>query len=40
MLYEGGIRYVGTPAEIQQAEDKVVRGFIEGRPELAQEAVA
>lgn len=40
MLYEGGIRYVGTPAEIQQAEDKVVRGFIEGRPELAQEAAA
>jgi phospholipid/cholesterol/gamma-HCH transport system ATP-binding protein len=40
MLYEGGIRYVGTPAEIQQAEDTVVRGFIEGRPELAQEAVA
>ena len=40
MLYEGGIRYVGTPAEIQQAEDRVVRGFIEGRPELAQEAAA
>jgi phospholipid/cholesterol/gamma-HCH transport system ATP-binding protein len=40
MLYEGGIRFVGTPAEIQQAEDPVVRGFIEGRPELAQEAVA
>jgi phospholipid/cholesterol/gamma-HCH transport system ATP-binding protein len=40
MLYEGGIRYVGTPAEIQQAEDTVVRGFIEGRPELAQEAAA
>lgn len=39
MLYEGGIRFVGTPAEIQQAEDPVVRGFIEGRPELAQEAV-
>ena len=40
MLYDGGIRFVGTPAEIQQAEDRVVRGFIEGRPELAQEAVA
>jgi phospholipid/cholesterol/gamma-HCH transport system ATP-binding protein len=40
MLYEGGIRFVGTPAEIQQVEDRVVRGFIEGRPELAQEAVA
>jgi phospholipid/cholesterol/gamma-HCH transport system ATP-binding protein len=40
MLYDGGIRFVGSPAEIQQVEDRVVRGFIEGRPELAQEAVA
>jgi phospholipid/cholesterol/gamma-HCH transport system ATP-binding protein len=40
MLYEGNIRYVGTPAEMQQAADGVVRGFIEGRPELVQEAVA
>jgi phospholipid/cholesterol/gamma-HCH transport system ATP-binding protein len=40
MLHDGGIRFVGTPAEIQQVEDPVVRGFIEGRPELAQEAVA
>ena len=40
MLYDGGIRFVGTPTEIQQAEDRVVRGFIEGRPDLAQEAVA
>jgi phospholipid/cholesterol/gamma-HCH transport system ATP-binding protein len=39
MLYDGGIRFVGTPAEIQQVEDPVVRGFIEGRPELAQEVV-
>jgi phospholipid/cholesterol/gamma-HCH transport system ATP-binding protein len=38
MLYEGDIRYVGTPAEIQNVEDPVVRGFIEGIPELAQEA--
>jgi phospholipid/cholesterol/gamma-HCH transport system ATP-binding protein len=38
MLDQGRIRFVGTPAEIQQAEDPVVRGFIEGRPELAQEA--
>jgi phospholipid/cholesterol/gamma-HCH transport system ATP-binding protein len=37
MLYEGGIRWVGTPARLQQVEDPVVRGFIEGRPELAQE---
>jgi phospholipid/cholesterol/gamma-HCH transport system ATP-binding protein len=38
MLYEGGIRFTGTPAEIQQAEDPVVRGFIEGRPDLMEEA--
>jgi phospholipid/cholesterol/gamma-HCH transport system ATP-binding protein len=38
MLYEGNIRFVGTPAEIQNVEDPVVRGFIEGIPELAQEA--
>jgi phospholipid/cholesterol/gamma-HCH transport system ATP-binding protein len=39
MLYDGSIRYVGSPAEIQRVEDPVVRGFIEGRPDLAQEAV-
>lgn len=38
LLYDGGIRFVGTPTEIQQVEDRVVRAFIEGRPELAQEA--
>lgn len=38
MLYEGDIRFVGTPDEIQKVEDPVVRGFIEGIPELAQEA--
>lgn len=37
MLDQGRIRFVGTPSEIQQAQDPVVRGFIEGRPELAQE---
>jgi phospholipid/cholesterol/gamma-HCH transport system ATP-binding protein len=40
MLYEGRIRYVGTPAEIQQVDDPVVRGFIEGIPDLVQEAKA
>ena len=40
MLYEGRIRYVGTAAEIQVAEDPVVRAFVEGRPELAQGAAA
>jgi phospholipid/cholesterol/gamma-HCH transport system ATP-binding protein len=38
MLFDGGIRWVGTPAAIQRAEDPVVRGFIEGKPELMQEA--
>ena len=40
MLYEGKIRYIGTPAAIQEAEDPIVRSFIEGRPELAQEVAA
>jgi len=38
MLHAGRIRFAGTPAEIQQTDDPVVRGFIEGRPDLAQEA--
>lgn len=40
MLYQGRIRFVGTPDEIKQTTDRVVRAFIEGRPELAQEAAA
>ena len=40
MLHEGRIRQVGTPDEIRATEDPVVRGFIEGRPELAGEAAA
>jgi len=40
MLYQGGIRFIGTPEEIQRSEDPVVHGFIEGLPELAQEAAA
>jgi phospholipid/cholesterol/gamma-HCH transport system ATP-binding protein len=39
MLYQGRIRFVGTPEEIQLANDPIVRGFIEGRPELMQESV-
>ena len=34
MLYDGVIRFEGTPEEVQSADDPVVRGFIEGRPEL------
>ena len=40
MLYQGRIRYIGTPTELQGVEDPIVRGFIEGRPELMQEASA
>jgi phospholipid/cholesterol/gamma-HCH transport system ATP-binding protein len=40
MLYQGQIRFVGTPAETQEASDPIVRAFVEGRPELAQEVVA
>jgi phospholipid/cholesterol/gamma-HCH transport system ATP-binding protein len=38
MLYEGVIRFMGTPEEIQACDDPVVRGFIEGKPELLEEA--
>jgi phospholipid/cholesterol/gamma-HCH transport system ATP-binding protein len=40
MLFDGRIRFVGTPAEIQAVDDPVVRAFIEGRPELVQESAA
>jgi phospholipid/cholesterol/gamma-HCH transport system ATP-binding protein len=39
MLHGGQIRFVGTPDEIRAADDPIVRGFIEGRPELMQEPV-
>jgi phospholipid/cholesterol/gamma-HCH transport system ATP-binding protein len=38
MLYRGEIRFIGTADEIQRVEDRVVKGFVEGRPDLAQEA--
>lgn len=38
MLYEGVIRFMGTPEEIQACDDPVVRGFIEGKPELLEGA--
>lgn len=40
MLHAGRIRFVGTPDAIRQTDDPIVRGFIEGRPELMQESVA
>jgi len=38
MLFEGRVRFVGTPDEIRECDDPVVRGFIEGRPELLEKA--
>ena len=38
MLYDGKIRLEGTPDEIRASEDPVVKGFIEGRPELLEAA--
>jgi phospholipid/cholesterol/gamma-HCH transport system ATP-binding protein len=38
MLYQGVIRFMGTPEEIQGCTDPVVRGFIEGKPELLEGA--
>ena len=34
MLHEGCIRMIGTPDEIRASDDPIVRGFVEGRPEL------
>ena len=39
MLYDGRIRYEGTPEEMRNAEDPVVKGFIEGRPDLMESVV-
>jgi phospholipid/cholesterol/gamma-HCH transport system ATP-binding protein len=36
MLYDGRIRFVGTPDAIRSAPDPIVRAFVEGRPELMQ----
>ena len=38
MLYDGQIRFEGTPDEVRNATDPVVRGFIEGRPEFLESA--
>ena len=38
MLYDGVIRFMGTPEEIQACTDPVVKGFIEGEPELLEGA--
>ena len=33
MLHNGRVRFIGSPRELAQSGDKVVRSFIEGRPE-------
>jgi phospholipid/cholesterol/gamma-HCH transport system ATP-binding protein len=33
MLYEGRVRFEGTPRDIQESQDPVVKAFVEGRPE-------
>ncbi len=38
MLYDGTIRWVGTPDEMRATDDRVVRAFVEGRPDLAEDA--
>jgi len=38
MLHDGRIRFVGTPDELRACEDPVVKGFIEGEPELLEGA--
>ena len=38
MLYEGRIRTSGTVDEIRASDDPLLRSFIEGRPELAENA--
>ena len=40
MLHQGSIRFVGTPDEVRATDDPIVKGFVEGRPELIQQATA
>ena len=37
LLHEGRCRFYGTPDELRKSEDPIVKGFIEGRPELLEE---
>ena len=40
MLYDGRVLEEGTPDEIRQTENPVVKGFVEGRPELVEQGHA
>ncbi|NLN62964.1 MAG: ATP-binding cassette domain-containing protein [Myxococcales bacterium] len=37
MLHEGKIRFIGTPQQLLQSRDPVLKSFIEGRPDLMPE---
>ncbi|MEX2570326.1 MAG: ABC transporter ATP-binding protein [Gemmatimonadota bacterium] len=37
MLYDGRVLEEGTPSEIQNTDTPIVRGFIEGKPELVEQ---
>ncbi len=34
LLHDGRARFTGTPAEVRDAGDEVLRGFVEGNPDL------
>ncbi len=38
MLHDGGIRLIGTPEEMRTTDDPIVKGFVEGRPDLIRRA--
>jgi phospholipid/cholesterol/gamma-HCH transport system ATP-binding protein len=40
MLFDGRVVEVGTPEEIKRTENRIVRGFVEGRPEMIEDAEA
>jgi phospholipid/cholesterol/gamma-HCH transport system ATP-binding protein len=40
MLYQGRIRFIGTPHEVETADDPIVRAFVDGRPDLMNEVAA
>ncbi|HEX6369681.1 MAG TPA: ABC transporter ATP-binding protein [Longimicrobium sp.] len=40
MLFEGRVVEVGTPDQIRSTDNRIVRGFVEGRPEMIEEAEA
>lgn len=40
MLYEGEVLEEGTPEEIQKTENSIVKGFVEGLPELVEKGAS